>query len=62
MLAYDDVMPSISEMCNIVDTARRYDRGLGFSEDEWNSKVHHPLLKLACSSSKHADNFEIFNV
>jgi hypothetical protein len=55
-------MPSISKICNIVDTARRYDRGPGFSEDEWNSEVHHPLLKLACSSSKHANNLEIFNV
>jgi hypothetical protein len=55
-------MPSIAQVLNIVEMARQYDHGSGFSEDEWNSEVHHPLLKLACNTSEHSETLAIFNV
>ncbi|KAA8570598.1 hypothetical protein EYC84_002855 [Monilinia fructicola] len=55
-------MPSTTQMLEIVERAREYDRGSGVSEDEWNSEVQHPLLKLALASCKHAKNLEICNV
>lgn len=55
-------MPSIAQILNIVELARQYDHGSGFSEDEWNSEVHHPLLKLACKTCKHSNSLSIFNV
>jgi len=55
-------MPSTAQVQSIVEMARGYDRGSGVSEDEWNSEVQHPLLKLACSSCKYSKNLVIFNV
>ncbi|KAL9078306.1 MAG: hypothetical protein Q9157_002769 [Trypethelium eluteriae] len=55
-------MPSTAQMLDIVDTARKYDGGSGVSEDEWNSEVQHPLLKLALNTSKHRQTLDIHNV
>jgi hypothetical protein len=55
-------MPSTAQVLGIVETAREHDRGSGVSEDEWNSEVQHPLLKLACSTCKHSKTLVIFNV
>lgn len=55
-------MPSTAQVLGIVEMARGYDRGSGVSEDEWNSEVQHPLLKLACSTCKYPQNLVIFNV
>jgi PD-(D/E)XK nuclease superfamily protein len=55
-------MPSMAQILGIVETARGYDRGSGVSEDEWNSEVQHPLLKLACSTCKHTQTLVVFNV
>ncbi|KAI9657282.1 MAG: hypothetical protein M1829_006927 [Trizodia sp. TS-e1964] len=57
-----DSMPSMARVLGIVEMARGYDRGSGASEDEWNSEVQYPLLKLACSTSSHSKTLEIFNV
>lgn len=55
-------MPSTTQILGIVETARRYDHGSGISEDEWNSEVQHPLLKLARNTSKYQQTLEIHNV
>jgi hypothetical protein len=55
-------MPSTAQVLSIVAMARQYDHGSGVSEDEWNSEVQHPLLKLACSTSKYSETLAIFNV
>ena len=55
-------MPSTVQILDIVETARKYDRGSGVSEDEWNSEVQHPLLKLARNTSKHRQTLDIHNV
>lgn len=55
-------MPSTTQVLELVEKARGYDRGSGVSEDEWNSEVQHPLLKLALASCKHRKNLDICNV
>ncbi|KAF2257717.1 hypothetical protein CC78DRAFT_505823 [Lojkania enalia] len=55
-------MPSTAQILEIVETARKYDHGSGVSEDEWNSEVQHPLLKLARNTSKHRQTLDIHNV
>jgi hypothetical protein len=55
-------MPSTAQILDIVETARKYDHGSGVSEDEWNSEVQHPLLKLARNTSKHRQTLDIHNV
>lgn len=55
-------MPSTAQIVDIVETARKYDHGSGVSEDEWNSEVQHPLLKLARNTSKHRQTLDIHNV
>ncbi|PVH90851.1 hypothetical protein DM02DRAFT_397619 [Periconia macrospinosa] len=55
-------MPSITQILDIVETARKYDHGSGVSEDEWNSEVQHPLLKLARNTSRHRQTLDIHNV
>lgn len=56
------LVPSIAQILDIVETARKYDRGSGVSEDEWNSEVQHPLLKLARNTSRHRQTLDIHNV
>jgi hypothetical protein len=55
-------MPSTTQVLCIVETARKYDHGSGVSEDEWNSEVQHPLLKLARNTCKHRQTLDIHNV
>lgn len=55
-------MPSTAQVLGIVETARGYDHGSGVSEDEWNSEVQHPLLKLACCTCTYPQTLVIFNV
>jgi hypothetical protein len=55
-------MPSMTQIQDIVEFARKYDRGAGVSEDQWNSEVQNPLLKLAHSTSKHWRTLHICNV
>lgn len=55
-------MPSMTQIQDIVELARKYDRGAGVSEDQWNSEVQNPLLKLAHSTSKHWRTLHICNV
>ncbi|RMZ72063.1 MFS monocarboxylate transporter [Pyrenophora seminiperda CCB06] len=55
-------MPPIAQIRDVVETARKYDHGSGVSEDEWNSEVQHPLLKLARNTSKHRQTLDIHNV
>lgn len=55
-------MPPTAQIRDIVETARKYDHGSGVSEDEWNSEVQHPLLKLARNTSKHRQTLDIHNV
>lgn len=55
-------MPSTAQILAIVETARKYDHGSGASEDEWNSEVQQPLLKLARNTSRHRQTLDIHNV
>ncbi|KAH6612964.1 hypothetical protein C7974DRAFT_74545 [Boeremia exigua] len=55
-------MPPMVQVQNIVETARKYDRGAGVSEDEWNSEVQNELLKLARSTSRNRRTLDIHNV
>lgn len=60
-LQYPWVTPSISEVEEIVNVARKKDRGGGASEDDWNTEVHLQLLKLAHKTSTHR-TLDIHNV
>lgn len=55
-------MPDLRELQDIVETARDYDRGPGASEDNWNSDVHQPLLKMAVRTSVHASKLDVQSV
>lgn len=55
-------MPPVSQIQDIVETAQKYDRGAGVSEDEWNAEVQNLLLKLARGTSKHRRTLDIHNV
>ena len=55
-------MPSMNEVEDIVNTARKKDRGGGASEDDWNTEVHLQLLKLARKTSRRKDTLDIHNV
>jgi hypothetical protein len=55
-------MPPMVQVQNIVETARKYDRGAGVSENEWNSEVQNELLKLARSTSRNRRTLDIHNV
>ena len=60
-LAYG-VMPSVACLENIVRAGWNNDRGTGTSEDDWNTDVQHPLLKLACETCKHKATLSIYGV
>lgn len=55
-------MPSIDEVEGIVKKARKEDRGGGAPEDDWNTKVHLPLLELALQTSTCKKTLDIYNV
>lgn len=54
--------PRLAAVAEIVAQARIFDRGSGSSEDEWNTDVQYPLLKLAQRGSKHGSKVHIVNV
>ena len=60
-LAYG-VMPSITRLEDIVKAGWNNDRGTGTSEDDWNTNVQHPLLKLALETCKHRLTLDIYGV
>ena len=52
----------ISEVEEIVNIARKKDRGGGTSEDDWNTEVHLQLLKLTHETSARRRTLDIHNV
>ena len=55
-------MPAMQDVRDIVDRAKWLNRGAGSSEDDWNTTVHFPLLKLALHTSKHSKSLSIHSV
>ncbi|KAH7111888.1 hypothetical protein B0J11DRAFT_554324 [Dendryphion nanum] len=66
ILGYDDMEVVISTLSSANNVKQRYgrkhDHGSGVSEDEWNSEVQHPLLKLARNTCKRRQTLDIHNV
>ncbi|KAH8707026.1 hypothetical protein GQ44DRAFT_777593 [Phaeosphaeriaceae sp. PMI808] len=60
-LAYG-AMPSIATLEKIVNTGQNNDRGTGTSEDDWNTDVQHPLIKLALETCKHKAKLNVYGV
>ncbi|KAF2727649.1 hypothetical protein EJ04DRAFT_505360 [Polyplosphaeria fusca] len=60
-LAYGK-MPPITTLQSIVRAGWSNDRGTGTSEDDWNTDVQHPLLKLACETCQHKASINIYGV
>ena len=54
--------PLISRVEEIVNIARKKDRGGGTSEDDWNTEVHLQLLKLTHETPARRRTFDIYNV
>lgn len=54
--------PAISKVASIVDAARVLNSGAGGAEDEWNTDVQYPLLKLALETSRHSKALSIRSV
>lgn len=54
--------PLISEVEEIVNIARKKDRGGGASEDDWNTEVHLQLLQLAHKTSARRRTLDMHNV
>ncbi|KAF1919806.1 hypothetical protein BDU57DRAFT_536750 [Ampelomyces quisqualis] len=55
-------MPSIACLEDIVRAGLNNDRGTGTSEDDWNTNVQHPLIKLALDTCKHKATLNIHGV
>lgn len=55
-------MPSIACLEDIVRAGWNNDRGTGTSEDDWNTDVQHPLIKLALETCKHKATLNIYGV
>jgi hypothetical protein len=60
-LAYG-AMPSITCLEAIVKAGWNNDRGTGTSEDDWNTDVQHPLIKLALETCEHKATLNIYGV
>lgn len=56
------VTPEIHKIANIVDDAIVLNTGAGGAEDEWNSDVQKPLLKLALATSQHTNVLSLHSV
>jgi hypothetical protein len=54
--------PAILNIANIVDDACALNTSGGGAEDEWNSDVQKPLLKLALATSRHANVLSLHSV
>lgn len=55
-------MPPVSKVSEIVRTAWTLNAGAGGAEDEWNTDVQHPLLKLALETCRHCDTLSLRSV
>lgn len=56
------VTPAIHSIANIVDDAIVLNNGAGGAEDEWNSDVQKPLLKLALATCRHTNVLSLHSV
>ncbi|KAI1670790.1 hypothetical protein Ptr902_08132 [Pyrenophora tritici-repentis] len=54
--------PAIRDVANIVDEACVLNASAGGAENEWNSDVQKPLLKLALATSRHAKVLSLHSV
>jgi hypothetical protein len=54
--------PEIRKITNIIDDAIALNTGAGGAEDEWNSDVQKPLLKLALATSRHTNVLSLHSV
>lgn len=54
--------PAVHRIANIVDDAIVLNTGAGGAEDEWNSDVQKPLLKLALATSRHRNVLSLHSV
>lgn len=54
--------PAIHKIARVVDDACALNTGAGGAEDEWNSDVQKPLLKLALSTSRHTNALSLHSV
>jgi hypothetical protein len=54
--------PAIRKIVGIVDDACALNTGAGGAEDEWNSDVQKPLLKLALATSRHTNVLSLHSV
>lgn len=54
--------PAILDVVNIVDDACSLNTSAGGAEDEWNSDVQKPLLKLALATSRHVEVLSLHSV
>lgn len=60
-LAYGQ-MPTMEDIQSIVESARETAREPTSSEDEWNSSVQQPLLKLALNTSRYSRTLKLHSV
>jgi hypothetical protein len=56
------VMPPITDLSAIKHSAWELNTGGGGSEDEWNTEVHYPLLKLALCTSVYSKSLCLHSV
>jgi hypothetical protein len=54
--------PVIEDIASIVCAAKQLNAGAGGAEDEWNTDVQHPILKLALRTSRHSKALAIRSV
>jgi len=54
--------PVIEDIVSIVCAARELNAGAGGAEDEWNTDVQYPILKLALKTSRHSKALSIRSV
>jgi hypothetical protein len=54
--------PAVRKIASIVDDACALNTGAGGAEDEWNSDVQKPLLKLALATSRHNNVLSLHSV
>jgi hypothetical protein len=54
--------PAIQSVASIVDDACALNDGAGGAEEEWNSDIQKPLLKLALATSRHAKKLALHSV
>ncbi|EOA85580.1 uncharacterized protein SETTUDRAFT_72639, partial [Exserohilum turcica Et28A] len=54
--------PTISKISSIVCAAQELNSGAGGAEDEWNTEVQYPLLKVALETSQHSKALSVHSV